>query len=118
MNTQHWQDWLVAVVGLWLIISNWLLGYAPAELMTGNMIFWNSILSGIAALVLGLAALSSFRIWEEWADVVLGAWLVVSPWVLGFIGMELASWNVMACGIILIVSAVWTIYDEREAGTA
>ena len=26
MNERHWQDWLVAIVGAWLVASNWVLG--------------------------------------------------------------------------------------------
>jgi hypothetical protein len=31
--------------------------------------------------------------WEEWPNLVMGAWLVVAPWVLGFSGVASAKWN-------------------------
>lgn len=121
MSEQHWQDWLVTLIGVWLVVSNWVLGYAMGDtvsLTATPIIFWNALLAGIAALVLGVAALASFRLWEEWADIALGAWLVTSPWLLGFAGAQLAMWNVVICGVVIIASAAWTLYDEREAGHA
>lgn len=121
MREQHWQDWLIAVVGVWLVISNWFLAYAipeAAPATTGSVIYWNAIGSGVLAIVLGIAALASFRIWEEWADIVLGLWLVASPWALGFASVSTAVWNVALCGAVIILSAVWALYDTREAGHA
>jgi hypothetical protein len=41
-------------------------------------------LSGAAIICLSLAAILAFSIWEEWANLALGLWLVGSPWLLGF----------------------------------
>ncbi|WP_062011838.1 SPW repeat protein [Aureimonas sp. AU4] len=119
MNDQHWQDWLVAVIGAWLILSNWVFGFtAPATAVAGgsSLIFWNALLVGAIAVVLSVAALASFRIWEEWADIALGVWLVVSPWVLGFTTVRWALLNVVICGLAIILSAAWVIWEVRETG--
>ena len=42
------------------------------------------MISGATVMLLSLAALIAFGDWEEWAALVMGLWLVVSPWVLGF----------------------------------
>jgi len=41
-------------------------------------------LSAGAIIILSLAAMIAFSAWEEWINVALGLWLVVSPWLLGF----------------------------------
>ena len=45
---------------------------------------WNFVISGAIALILAIAALTAYRMWEEWVDVVLGLWLIASAWVLNF----------------------------------
>lgn len=40
--------------------------------------------SGAAIVCLSLAAILAFASWEEWANLVFGLWLVISPWLLGF----------------------------------
>ncbi|RUT31425.1 hypothetical protein EMQ25_11290 [Arsenicitalea aurantiaca] len=117
MNERHWQDWLIAVVGVWLVLSNWVLAYTiPGTAPAGadSLIFWNALLTGAIALLLGGMALAAFRIWEEWADIAIGLWLIASPWVLGFASVPLAMWNVTLSGVVIILSAAWTLYDARE----
>jgi len=121
MNGKHWQDWLIALIGVWLIASNWLLSYslppaAPAQV--GMAIFWNASVSGFIAILLGAMALTAFRFWEEWADIVLGLWLVASPWVLGFADVSRATWNVVLSGLVIMLTAAWTLYDAEEATRA
>jgi SPW repeat-containing protein len=41
-------------------------------------------LSAAAIVILSLAAMVAFSVWEEWINLALGLWLVVSPFLLGF----------------------------------
>jgi SPW repeat len=40
--------------------------------------------SSAAIVCLSLAAVLAFSSWEEWANLILSLWLIVSPWLLGF----------------------------------
>ena len=31
--------------------------------------------------------------WEDWINFVLGVWLFVSPWILGYLSVGAAAWN-------------------------
>ena len=114
MRKQYWQDWLTAVVGAWLIVSPWILKFPMPEGTSATLVNWNFVLTGVAALVLGGAALASYRLWEEWADVVVGLWLVVSPWVLHFTVSPMAKWNAVIAGLVIIVTAAWTLLEGRQ----
>ena len=121
MDGRHWQDWLVTLIGVWLVISHWALDITIPEGVSATMATvaqWNAIASGVVAIALGVAATAVFKRWEEWADIALGIWLVVSPWFLGFSAIEAAMWNVTICGALIILSAAWSLYDERQAGHA
>ena len=66
---------LLAVV---LFASPWFFAHASR---TTDVDLW---LSGTAIICLSLAAIIAFSTWEEWLNLALGLWLVVSPWLLGF----------------------------------
>jgi len=34
----------------------------------------------------------------EWLNVILGAWLFLSPWILGFAGTSAAAWSAWIVG--------------------
>ncbi len=65
-------------LGLLVFLSPWLfsLSYGPARI--------DSTVSGAVIMALSSAALVAFSDWEEWATLVVGAWLVIAPWILGF----------------------------------
>jgi hypothetical protein len=39
--------------------------------------------------------------WQDPVNVALGAWLIISPWVLGFQGVTAAMWSAVATGVVL-----------------
>ncbi|BCP65887.1 SPW repeat protein [Thermus thermophilus] len=41
------------------------------------------------------------RKWQDWANLVLGLWLVLSPWILGFSGTSSATWNAVIVGLLV-----------------
>jgi hypothetical protein len=48
---------------------------------------WNAWIVGIVIAALALATLTVFSEWEEWANMVIGIWLVIAPWILDFAAM-------------------------------
>jgi hypothetical protein len=43
--------------------------------------------------------------WQDVVNALLGAWLLASPWVLGFQGVMVATVSTMAVGALLIASS-------------
>lgn len=116
MKKQHWQDWIVLLLGAWVFSSPWLLPHG----MTGEAIggagasaMWNLWAVGAAVALLGAAALLTFNIWEEWLALALGAWLLLSPWVLGFSDSTVLAWSAAAAGGLIVVLAGWTLAQEQ-----
>lgn len=40
--------------------------------------------------------------WEDWVRLALGAWMLVSPWIVGFSGHDSATINALLMGSILM----------------
>jgi hypothetical protein len=102
----RWQDWLNLVFGLWLFFSPWLLQYMTSVVYTTQTVAsWNSIILGGAVVVFAVRTLFVPRIknWEEWANLILGLWLIASPWLLGFYTQTLATGNMVIVGLVVAV---------------
>jgi SPW repeat len=54
---------------------------------------WTAWGTGLAIAVLAAAAIVQFAEWEEWANLVLGLWLVVAPWIVRFTNVIVAQWT-------------------------
>ncbi len=66
------------MLAAFLAVSPWLFAYSRGTMRT------DAWLSSAVLLVLSLAAIVAFAAWVEWASIVVGAWMIVSPSVLGF----------------------------------
>lgn len=66
------------VLGLFLVVSPWLFAYTRRAASTD---IW---VSGALIVLVSIAAIIVFSQWDEWINLALGIWLIVSPWVLGF----------------------------------
>ena len=118
MEHRHWQDWVSGAVGLWLIVCPFLLTFSLGEATPTTMITANFVICGGLALLLALAVLAAFRIWEEWLTVALGIWLIISPWMLDFAASRSATWNAVGAGIVLAVFAGWTLVAAESESHA
>jgi hypothetical protein len=110
--TEQWQDTASLVLGLWLLFSPWLLGYTGTAAVA-----WTAYVVGVIIAVAAYAALVNFQKWEEWLNAVLGAWLIISPWVLNYGGLRTAMWNHIVVGALVLVLAIWSATTERRVVT-
>jgi ABC-type molybdate transport system permease subunit len=98
MKTRRWQDWGTLVLGAWLFFSPlWMSAYDS----TTDIAAWNSYIFGAAVFVLSWAALAQGERWEEWVNMLLGVWLVISPFVLGFYRGQGEAWNHFIVGMLV-----------------
>jgi hypothetical protein len=86
------------LLGIWLIISTFVLT-AFNNLPNAR---WNNVIVGILVAIFGLARFSSTApTGLSWANLVLGIWLIISPFVLGFAHVVGAMWHNVIVGIIV-----------------
>jgi hypothetical protein len=107
--SSSWQDGINVILGLWLIASPGMLGY-----MSETTAAWNAWIVGVVVMVAALAALVAFQKWEEWVSMALAAWLIASPWILGFSGLQAAVWNQLIVGVLIGGLALWSSIGEHE----
>jgi hypothetical protein len=110
MGTRRWQDWVNALVGLWLFASPWVMGYAADSPSAA----WNAYLLGAAIVIFAAVAVSMPKAWEEWINMILAAWLVISPWALGFASAGRVGLNAVVCGLVVGALATWAMMADRD----
>lgn len=117
--THSWQDSLSLILGLWLFVSPWVLDFSAVEIA-----MWNAVIVGLVIAMMALMTLVEFHDWEEWADMIVGAWLVISPWLLGFTDPEgvvaagTATWNTVIVGVLVLGLALWSLVNHHDGAHA
>lgn len=114
---QHWQDWIIVLLGLWVFVSPWILPHSMVSSAlfggAGGAAMWNFWIAGGALIAIGLVSLLAFSVWEEWVNLALGAWLFASPWLLGFSLSAALTWSALVAGALVVLFAAWSLGDER-----
>lgn len=105
---RHWEDWANWILALWLLISPWAVGFSFDGSATHN-----AVIVGALLVALEVVTLSAFRTWEEWANVLVGAWLVVSPFVLAITGTG-ARLNFILVGGAVVALALYELWDLKR----
>lgn len=103
---------LNVLAGIWLIISPYVLGFS------GSMAATNAIIVGIIVGVLALIGATSPEsvLWTSWINIVLGVWMIISPFILGFTGGAVVI-NSIILGIIVIALSAWGSSTKAKLGT-
>lgn len=105
----HWEDWCSWGLGIWLCISPWAMRF---DLDTNST--RTAVISGFVIILAEAVTLSAFRAWEEWLNVLLGAWLIAAPWIVGMSGFAVAA-NFVIVGALVLVLAVYEIWNPSSA---
>lgn len=53
--------------------------------------------------------------WEDWMGIALGAWMLASPWVLGYADNSAAVMNALVLGAILVLEELLELGTHETA---
>jgi hypothetical protein len=105
MTTRRWVDWVNVIFGVWLIASPWLLTVAGEDEPGA----WSSWIVGAGIVSLALFAMYKPAVWGDTIGIMLGAWLLASPWLLGLAAASAAAMNAVIMGVLVICYALWAM---------
>jgi hypothetical protein len=93
-----------ALLGLWLIVSPFIVG-AP-----GQSVARSGMAVGLLILILAVVRLVyKHTAAMSWGMVLLGAWTIMSPWVLGETSGDFRTWNYILVGIIVAAMEAYSL---------
>ncbi len=129
MKTAKSLNWVVAILGIWELLAPFILSYskvqkaaegaqkAAALPKTGNAM-WDAIIIGIVLLIVGAWAALSNSVGLikslSWLNAILGLWLIIAPFTLGYSKLASAMWNDVVIGIIVLVVGAWAALVAKE----
>jgi len=117
-----WEDWLGMLLGVLIVVSPWF-PFSNLDVMDSerSTMILNTFVIGM--LIFGLAQLEyvALQRWEEVGEILLGLWLIASPFVFGYSGDEmLRIWHAVLGGIVVLLGALqlwqdWRLSDQELA---
>ncbi len=119
-----WEDWCGMALGVLVMLSPWF-PTQDSQAYAGvnhSAVVINTLAVGI--LVFGLAELQYIALqrWEEVAEIFLGLWLIVSPYLFGYSGDGMLRFiHTSLGGFVVLLAALqlwqdWELSDQEMAG--
>ena len=108
----RWQDWAEVAIGVLVLLS-------PLVVDTSNAAMWTMIVLGALIALDGLVDLAMpAMIYGEYVQMVLGALLFISPWVMSYADMMAASWVSWVGGVLTVAAGALAMPEANKAHSA
>jgi len=108
----RWQDWGIIAAGAWLIVSPHQLGFTLDHFASSNACGVGGLLVLYNLMIAGRQVDEG----QEFVNLLLGMWLIFSPYALGFSWLVSASVDMIAIGAAVVALAGLGIYRSAFAG--
>lgn len=111
MKSVRWQDWMNVLLGFWLVVSPWEMEYSLNKAATANA-------CGVGVVLLLFNLISVARLLDQGQEIfniLLGVWLVLSPYFLSFTTEGEPAINAIVTGAMIVILAGWQIYDATKS---
>ena len=107
-------DFYNLTIGLFLFASPWLFAFTDEN---ARIDIWASSFLVAATSIIAIIMFSN---WEEWLNLLLGFWLVVSPWTLGFTHTRAMHISIGTGIVVTFMAALelWLVNCDPQQGTA
>ncbi len=105
---RHWEDYLSAAIGVLVVLSPSLAAGNAATAVTISTGF-----VGVMIVALAMLELMSLQRWEEVLELICGAWVIASPFVLTY-GGQLRVWHFVLGGIVVALALLELAQDRNR----
>ena len=116
-NTHRtWEDWLGMLLGVLIVVSPWFPSQASHEVIDADRsyVILNTFVVGM--MVFGLAQLEyvALRRWEEVAGILVGLWLIASPYIFGYHGDGMLRFYHSTLGSLVLLLAALQLWQDWD----
>lgn len=113
MQKAKWENWVNVLLGVWTFITPWIMN---SKLLTDmeKMMHWNSWLVGATLVISAGTAIQNLQPWEERANLALGLWLILSPWIMGYSHEPILLWNSIVVGAVVVSMSALALPEAQK----
>jgi hypothetical protein len=109
LSTRRWQDQLIVLLGLWLVVSPWALAYLPDSPLAVN-----AYVAGAIIAILAVFDLYKTYLWAVVLNLLVGLWVAISPWALNMTEQAAMVRNNLIVGLAVMVLALWELRSDPD----
>ena len=109
LHARGWQDQLIFLLSVWLLVSPWVLGI-PGDSPQAI----NANATGAVMAILAAFDLYKTYLWAVTINLLLGAWIAISPWVPAFADRGAMMTTSVLVGAAVVLAAFWELRTDPD----
>jgi hypothetical protein len=116
-NTHRtWEDWLGMLFGVLIVLSPWFPTQTSHEVIDADRSYMilNAFTVGIIVFGLGQLEYVALQRWEEVAGILLGLWLIASPYMFGYSGDGMLRFYHSSLGSLVLLLAALQLWQDWD----
>ncbi|MET3992006.1 SPW repeat protein [Bradyrhizobium sp. 215_C5_N1_1] len=105
-----WEDWCGMLLGALIVASPWFPIQDHSPIVERQTMILNTVAIGLVVFGLSQLEYVALQRWQEVATILVGLWLIVSPYVFGYSGegfLRIYHTSLGAVAVILGVLQLW-----------
>ncbi|MEY9424011.1 SPW repeat protein [Bradyrhizobium sp. Mp27] len=112
-----WEDWCGMLLGALIVASPWFPIQDHEPVIERQVMVLNTVAIGLVVFGLSQLEYVALQRWQEVATILVGLWLIVSPYVFGYSGegfLRIYHTSLGAVAVILGVLQLWQDWDLSD----
>jgi SPW repeat len=116
-NTHRtWEDWLGMLFGVLIVLSPWFPTQTSHQVIDADRsyVILNTFAVGIIVFGLGQLEYVALQRWEEVGGILLGLWLIASPYMFGYSGDGMLRFYHSSLGSLVLLLAALQLWQDWD----
>lgn len=109
LSTRRWQDQGILLLGVWLIVSPWVMAYPSDSPPAINAFIAGAIMAALAAF-----DLYKTYAWAVFLNILVGVWVAVSPWLVDVMPNQAMSASLLLVGLATVILGLWELRTDPD----
>lgn len=112
-----WEDWCGMLLGALIVASPWFPIQDHSPIVERQTMILNTVAIGLVVFGLSQLEYVALQRWQEVATILVGLWLIVSPYVFGYSGegfLRVYHTSLGAVAVILGALQLWQDWDLSD----
>jgi len=111
-----WEDWCGMLLGAMIVASPWF-PIQDAAISGHQTVILNAVVIGLVVFGISQLEYVALQRWEEVTTILIGLWLIASPYVMGYSGdgfLRIYHTGLGAVLVLLGVLQLWQDWDQTD----
>ncbi|WFU37648.1 SPW repeat protein [Bradyrhizobium sp. CB82] len=115
LNTHRtWEDWCGMLLGALIVASPWFPVQDQAVTVGHQAVILNTVAAGLVVFGLSQLEYVALQRWQEVATILVGFWLIVSPYILGYSGEGFLRVYHTSLGAVVVLLGILQLWQDWE----